>query len=253
MNIVFAAILFVFGLAAGSFLNVVAMRYEALAPDRSVKWRIWFGGRSRCPFCQTTLNWYELIPVLSFLIQRGKCRTCGRKLSWQYPIVELATAAAFVLAPSLLILELIIWLLASSTLILIAAIDARLSIIPDGAALFLAVLGFVSMIAKSVYVPHLLSALGGFLFFGALVLFSRGRAMGAGDVKLAGAIGLFLGWPPTLFAFMVAFVVGAVWGIFLILMKKKTLKDAVPFGPFLVIGTFIASFFTPTLFDIISL
>ncbi|MDP3901892.1 MAG: prepilin peptidase [bacterium] len=241
-------IIFIFGLVMGSFINVVAERYPSY----------YFGGRSKCPNCSKMLSWYELIPLVSFFIQNRKCRQCSYKISWRYPIVEFMTGLVFA-SLYIYIFNFVTWwqflvlVLASLTLILMASIDARLSILPDGLNIFLAILGAIIIILSGAYWGHILSALGGLLFFGSLAFFSKGRAMGMGDVKLAGAMGLLLGWPQILVAFMTAFIAGGVWGIILMAANIKKMKDAIPFGPFLVIGTLIALFFGPRIFAIIRL
>lgn len=245
-------ILFIFGLAIGSFLNVASTRYSETSP-RFFKT---LGGRSHCPLCGATLNWYELIPVFSFIAQLGKCRHCHGRISWQYLIVELSTALVFVGLGNIFqnnYLDLAIWLVAASVLIFIAAVDWRLFIIPDGANIFLALLGAALMLKNGAYASHITSAVVALFFFGAVVLITRGKGMGVGDVKLAGALGLLLGWPAAFIAFLSSFVIGAIYGVALILARKKTMKDAVPFGPFLVIGTFISLFFSKAIFDIINL
>ncbi|OGY63098.1 MAG: hypothetical protein A2745_01620 [Candidatus Harrisonbacteria bacterium RIFCSPHIGHO2_01_FULL_44_13] len=159
--------LFVFGLGIGSFLNVVVLRYQV--NQRLFDFKI-IGGRSYCPFCQKKLSWYELIPLASFLIQKGRCRSCGQKISWQYPLVELATGLAFAFIPNYLYkfygvattllanqtiawyyLLLVIWILAALALILLSVIDFRLSIIPDQINLFLGLLGIASIFIKDLF------------------------------------------------------------------------------------------------------
>lgn len=248
----FYLLLFVFGLAVGSFLNVASMRYP-----KSI------GGRSRCPHCHKVLNWRELIPVASYLVQKGKCRNCDNRLSLQYPLVEVLTGGVFLslgyyfqrfanlsdfsVWQSYVFLSL--WIAAAACLILIALIDLRLFIIPDGLSIAIAALGVLLMALKADYLNHILTAALSFFFFGSVMLATRGRGMGMGDVKLAGAIGLLMGFPASLTAFVAAFVTGAIWGVGLILFRKKSFKDAVPFGPFLVLGVF----FSAAISDIIRL
>lgn len=252
----FYFLLFVFGLAVGSFLNVASMRYP-----KSVR------GRSRCPHCRKVLNWHELIPIVSYVIQKGKCRNCGNQLSLQYPLVEALTGGVFLSLgyyfqrfshlPDFSAWQgyilLLLWIVAAVCLILIALIDLRLFIIPDGLSITIAIIGILLTALKSNYLNHTLTAVLSFLVFGFVVVITKGRGMGMGDVKLAGAIGLLLGFPSSLIAFMAAFIIGAVWGVGLILFRKKSPKDAVPFGPFLVLGVFFALFFSNAIFDIIRL
>ena len=146
--------LFIFGLAIGSFLNVVSLRYR---PEQKLLDLKIIGGRSACPHCQKTLRWYELIPLLSFIVQFGKCRSCGQRLSLQYPLVEILTGLIFVFVPYLLssILNsqfsilIAVWLLIFILFLLLSIIDFRHYIIPDSINLSLAVLGVVLIIFKS--------------------------------------------------------------------------------------------------------
>ncbi len=275
--------LFLFGLAVGSFLNVLSIRYQA---DQRIFDLKTIGGRSRCPHCGKDLVWYELVPLLSFFIQRGCCRSCGERISWQYPIVELATGLIFALIPFSVFQtfqvafhridgSLPLWyfflsgifLLAGAALILISAIDFRLKIIPDQSNLLIAVLGLLAIVVKNYYglfgeqngsflgfyaalfglreniwLNHLAGAAFGLVFFGLIVFLSRGRGMGMGDVKLAGALGLLLGWPDVVLTLMLAFIVGAVCSIILMLAGKKGMKSMLPFGPFIAIGAFLVIF-----------
>jgi len=276
--------LFFLGAAIGSFFNVVSFRYKAGA--RLFNPKI-IGGRSHCPHCHTTLSWYELIPVISFLIQLGKCRHCKKRISSQYPIIEILSGLTFVIIPIYFynhfkIFQLFlggmpfnwyyfflgIWILTALIFILLSAIDFRLKIIPDSLVLSLVFLGLVLIIVKNFYklfgvfedsflgsyammfglrdniwINYVAASLFGVLFFGLIVFLSRGRAMGMGDLKLAGAIGLLLGWPDTAMAIFLAFILGSLVGIFLIIVGKKSLKSALPFGPYLAIGVFLTMFF----------
>jgi len=258
-------IYFVLGLAVGSFLNVLSLRYQ---PGQSILFRkdIFFG-RSHCLHCGRILRWYELLPLVSFVIQKGRCRSCGTALSWQYPLVEFLSGILAVIwlvyfSRQLNWLQLAIFLVASYLLLLQSLIDFRWGVIPDQLNLLLAVLGIILIfinqpisfigsygrifsplwLSSGLAINRLASALLSLLIFGAIILFSRGRGMGWGDFKLAGALGLLLGWPDALLGFMLSFVIGAAAGLILLLMKKKSLKDSVPFGPFLALGALLVMF-----------
>jgi prepilin signal peptidase PulO-like enzyme (type II secretory pathway) len=216
-------------------------------------------GKSFCPHCKHTLSWQDLIPVFSFLFLRGKCRYCDKKISFQYPLVEIATGLLFVLILNFKFLilnqflifnfETIIYflylLIISSFLIIVFVYDLKHFIIPDKVvfpAIGLALLyGFIH---NSQFIIHnsFFAAVGASAFFLFIVLVSRGRSMGVGDIKLAFLMGLLLGFPYILVALFFSFLIGAIIGIGLILAKRKTMKSEVPFGPFLVIGTCIALF-----------
>jgi prepilin signal peptidase PulO-like enzyme (type II secretory pathway) len=262
-------LLFVFGAAFGSFLNVLAVRYN---PDRLLLVGEVVGGRSRCSYCRKTLRWFELIPLVSFALQRGRCRHCGKRISFQYPLVEILSGLIFVLVPIRLNfyhlppttyhLLTAFWLLVFLTLLLISLVDFRLSLIPDEANLFLAALGAIIIILSAVsfgpahgslldgyaaffglrqniWLNHFAAAVFAAAFFLALILLTKGKGMGAGDLKLAAAMGLVFGWPDVMLMVFASFVVGAIVGASLVIAKKKKLKSALPFGPFLALASFL--------------
>ena len=260
MGVLVYFIVFVFGLIIGSFLNCVIYRL-ALPKGRPRRSRLaTLRGRSFCPHCRHILSWQDLIPVFSFLILKGKCRYCHQKISLQYPIVEISTGLIFLLIFNFQfsifnfqnLITTCFMLCVSCFMIVIFVYDLKHYIIPDKViypAIVLALIfnfqqfgpeltaeGF-SMIKFSI-----LSAIGAAAFFLAIVLISRGQWMGIGDIKLAFFMGLFLSFPNILVALFLSFFIGAIIGIVLITARKKTLKSEVPFGPFLVIGTFLALF-----------
>ncbi|MBI2113014.1 MAG: prepilin peptidase [Candidatus Wildermuthbacteria bacterium] len=249
------AFVFLLGLCVGSFLNAFVYR---LAKEESA-----FKGRSYCPKCKHQLSSLDLVPVLSFLFLLGKCRYCKKPISLQYPIVEFSTGvlftALFLLLSPQNMLEYISFafsLFIASGLIAIFAYDLKHFLIPDvvlfpimGAAGFLLVQKSIEQGTIDPLRLGLFSALGAAGFFLALFLVSKGAWMGFGDVKFAFFMGLFLSWPSILPALFVAFFLGAVIGIALILLKKKQWKSQVPFGPFLIFGTFSAIFFGKQLVD----
>jgi prepilin signal peptidase PulO-like enzyme (type II secretory pathway) len=282
----FYLVLFLLGLAAGSFINVLSLRYN---PHLSVFDLKVIGGRSRCLYCKKELSVRELVPVFSFLWQKGKCARCGHKLSFQYPLVELVSGAIFVLVPIYLNAfynlnpitfanfgaprfyygAVLIWIFAFLIWLLVALIDLRHYLIPNelnaalgglGVALFLVLsinaeflptfrdsfLRHYDLIFspwRNIILRHLFGAAAAGLFFAALSFLSRGKAMGVGDVKLAFASGLILGWPDVGLATALAFILGGIVGGFLLLLKKKTLRDRLPFAPIFVIGVVLTFFF----------
>ena len=219
-------IIFLFGLIVGSFLNCVIYRLE--------KKESFLKGRSYCPNCKHQLQWLDLIPVASFLILKRKCHYCRKKISWHYPLVELATGLLFAFC----YLSHLPWIIFALIpfLIIIFVYDLKYCLIPDKviypAIVIAAVFNFTNW-------PSALIAAG---FFLALVLVSRGKWMGIGDIKLAFLMGLVLGFPEILLALFSAFMTGAIMGVVLVFLGRKTLKSEVPFGPFLVGGIFIALF-----------
>jgi len=215
-----------------------------------------------------------LIPLLSFFILKGKCRYCQKPISFQYPLVEIATGIIFILILQLTVDEqqligssapdtiflfpvscsllpvLCFLFLVSCFLIIIFVYDLKHYIIPDNVVFPAIAITFLYDIFYSLFIIHnskfliqfLFSAIGAAIFFLVIVLISRGKWMGVGDIKLAFLMGLILGWPKILVALFSAFLIGAIIGIVLIILGKKTLKSEVPFGPFLVTGTFVALF-----------
>lgn len=254
MPLVFYLFVFLFGLIVGSFLNCVIYRLE--------QGQSFLKGRSYCPHCRHNLSWPDLIPVLSFLFLLGKCRYCQEKISFQYPLVELSTATIFILIWSTVsnIYTGVYLLLMAGFLIVIFIYDLRHYIIPDRVVYpaiaaviiyhLIRLLGEVRPLQdwRGLTSP-ILSALGAAGFFLAIVLVSRGKWMGVGDIKLAFLMGLILGWPNILVALFLAFSIGAIIGVGLIVLKKKGLKSEVPFGPFLITGTFLALFWGSAITD----
>ncbi len=227
-------IIFLFGLTIGSFLNCVICRLKT--------GKSFLGGHSFCPYCKHELVWYDLIPVFSFLMLKGKCRYCQKPISIQYPLVELATAILFVLVfNSQNLFNTGYLLLITGFLIIIFVYDLKHYIIPDK-VIFPAILtSFLFLLTTNSLLPNtILSAFGASLFFLLIYLISKGQWMGFGDVKLSFLMGLHLGFPNILVALFSAFFSGAIIGLILIAQSKKTLKSRVPFGPFLVFGTFLA-------------
>ena len=260
--------IFIFGLIIGSFLNAVIYRLEA---KKSV-----CRGRSFCPECKHILAWYDLIPLLSFIFLGGKCRYCHQEISIQYPLVELATGLLFVLifplvggsrpmAGQFSIFNLSYGFYIISILIVIFVYDLKYYIIPDKIILPAIIVsslwslsagnylkienwklpaqGWSALGGEIIDVNSLLVAFGASAFFLSLIIISKGRWMGFGDVKLAFLMGLILSFPNILVALFTAFISGAIIGAGLILFKKKDLKSQIPFGPFLAGGTIFSLFF----------
>lgn len=244
--------IFILGLAVGSFLNVLVMR--------SLRGEGFWRGRSHCDHCGRVLAWYEMIPLLSFLVLRGRCRTCKTEIDIMHPVVELITGILFVWwwvigfaffkltsTPLLQIIQPAFWLLVGILFLVIFLIDLKSSYIPDWtvAALFWLVLIYrVLLFWVGIYqVKDLAWSLFGasvlMLFFLSLWLITKKRGFGFGDVKLIFPLGLIMGWPKMLIGTWLAFAVGALVGLILILIGQKKWGQTVPFAPFLIIGTTI--------------
>ncbi len=220
-----------FGLAIGSFLNVVIAR---LPEGRSV-WR----PRSACPGCGTPIAWYDNIPILSFAVLRGRCRACGMAISRRYPIVEATTGLLFALAylvlgptPGFVVAALLL-----AALIAITAIDLSHQIIPDVITLPGIILGVAANLVtgRVTWIESLLGIAAGAGIFVVIILASRG-GMGGGDMKLGAMLGAFLGWKLGLLAILLGVLAGGVVALGLLLLGRKGRKEAIPFGPFLALG-----------------
>lgn len=192
--------------------------------------------------CGRKLKWYELIPLFSFLIQKGRCRGCNTKLSVQYPVIELLNGLLYVLIFSLfgMTAQTALYCALASALIVISFIDFRTYEIPLGCNIFILILGIVQVFID---LPHMSQYVIGF-FAVSLVLFliwliSKGRAIGGGDIKLLAASGLLLGWQNIIMAFLLGCVLGAV--IHLTRMKLKGADRTLAFGPYLSMGLLIAA------------
>ena len=252
------AIIFIFGLIIGSFLNVVIWRTHV---GKSV-----LTGHSYCPKCRHTLGPAELVPVLSFLIQKGKCRHCKQKISWQYPLVELATAILFAVAYLILdfipappvgglpildfhFFDLIRAWFVISVMIVLFVYDLRYYIIPD--KVIYPAIAVVAVTIPLIYGgeiswwgllnPIIAGVLGGGFFLLQYVI-SKGKWIGGGDVKLGALMGLILGLGGLGVALFFAYVVGAICGLILVTLKKKNMKSQLPFGTFLAAATVFSMF-----------
>ena len=229
------------GLCIGSFLNVVIYRVpigQSIATPPS-----------RCRKCGYQLQWYDNIPVLSWLFLRGRCRKCGVGVSMQYPIVELVTGALFVL---------VIWMtppgpLLATRLILVCilialfGIDLEHQILPNVITLPGIAIGvLLSLIAPPGWKDALVGVLlgGGVLYAiaGAYYLWRREEGMGMGDVKMLAMIGAFLGWKAVLVTLVLSSFAGAIIGVALMAAQRGTMKFALPFGTFLAIGAIVSMF-----------
>src|SRR3989338_2161817 len=261
MTFIIAIIFFILGLIIGSFLNVVIFRFNT---ERS------FGGRSGCMTCQSELRWYELIPLISFLVLRGRCRNCKAKISTQYPIVEfisgLVFAGLFLKFQDVFFINTLVFSISYayyatmfSILLVIAVYDFKHKIIPDMLSLVLGVIAFVGLFffANYMFYPHI-PAISGYLSgillalpFALIWFVSKGAWMGLGDAKLALGLGWLLGFSSLLSGAVVAFWSGAIIGLILLVFSKKyKIKSEIPFAPFLALGVLIAFLFELHLFPI---
>lgn len=231
-------------------------------------------GRSFCPSCKHQLGFFDLIPLFSWIFLRAKCRYCKEKISIQYPLVELGTGLIFVmtywltahtsqftglsgqLSPISLISysPILLLLIINCLLLIIFVYDLKHKIIPDKViypAIVLAVCSWLFAVVGG-YLNHtvslattlypILAAFGAGSFFYLLAAVSDGKWMGGGDIKLVFLMGLLLGFPNILIGLFLGFVLGAIFGVTLMVSRKAKLQSEIPFGPFLITGTWIALF-----------
>jgi len=232
------ALVVVFGLFIGSFLNVCIYR---IPRDLSI---VWPG--SKCPKCETPIKAYDNIPVISWLVLGGKCRKCGARISARYPVVEALTAVfalsffvKFGLTP-----EFFIYYALACALIVVTYIDLDFQIIPDRISLGGIIVGLVCV--NWLPVTYKDAIIGMFLGGGMLLaviygyyFITKKMGMGIGDVKLLAMIGVFIGWQGVLFTIFTASLIGSVIGVTWVLINRKDMKAAIPFGPFISIGALI--------------
>lgn len=248
MDSIFLIFSFILGTVIGSFLNVVVYRYKT---------GMTLGGRSKCFTCSRTLTWVELFPILSFLIQRGACRKCKSKISWQYPLVEALAGLLFILViyffPPLsaaAAIETVFYLLVTAILVVITVYDIKHKIIPDELSYTFAVVALL----HALLTPSLSHLLAGPLLalpFASLWLVSKGRWMGLGDAKLTLGIGWVLGMSAGISAIILAFWIGAIISVLWMLFAFKKFKAhyEIPFGPYLILGMYLVLFFHIQVFD----
>ena len=235
---IFYIFFFVLGTIVGSFLNVIILR---LKNKKSI-----FKKPSHCPFCKKKLKWYELIPIISFVLQKGRCRKCKKKISWQYPLVELATGFSFMLILNFQFLifnfqtfiSTVFLLAIACFLIVIFVYDLKYYLVPDKIIYPAIIITFLYSFYSAFFNKLLAGILGG-LFFLIIVLISRGKWMGMGDVKIGILMGLLLGLAHLFTALFLAFLIGGAVSVILLALKRKTMKSEIPLGPFLAGATFV--------------
>lgn len=209
-------------------------------------------GRSHCPQCKTTLGFWDLIPVFSWLFLQGKCRYCQKKISVQYPLVELAMGCTWLLVGLLRPVNLysnatewlsfLFLLILFSGLLIITVYDLKYLEIPDEISVPLIVILLLALPFE--FTPTWSDALIGaaipLVFFWLQIAVSNGRWIGGGDLRLGAIMGLTLGWQKTLVALFISYLTGATIGLLMIAFGKKEMGSQIPFGPFLVFGTVIS-------------
>lgn len=226
--------IFIFGIVIGSFLNVCIYRiplHESIitAP-------------SHCMTCGSPLQWYDMVPVFSWLWLGGKCRNCKAKISAQYPLIEALNGALYVLICAVNGLNLMsgVYCLMASALLVLSLIDWRTYEIPFSINVFLAALGVVATVLEpEQLISHLLGAVCVSGVLGVIYLVSGGRAIGGGDIKLMAACGLLLGWQRIVLAFFLGCILGSV--IHLVRIRISHVGHVLAMGPYLAAGIFLSA------------
>lgn len=233
--VIYYILLFVYGIVIGSFVNVLIYRL----PKHEDFVKI----RSHCMSCGYQLRWFDLIPIVSWVIYGGKCRKCGQKISAQYPLIEALNGILYILVGIVygISIDTILLCLASSLLVAISVIDFRTMIIPPGLNYAIGVLGIIRMVADYKNFGNYLTgfvSVSAFLLI--LYLISNGRWIGGGDIKLMSATGLLIGWKLNILAFFLGCIYGSV--IHLIRMKISNKGHVLALGPYLAAGVMTALF-----------
>ena len=244
MTIIYMCLFFVYGLVFGSFFNVVGLR---IPKGESI-----VRPPSHCTVCDRNLTIKDLVPFFSYVFLKGKCRGCGTKIHWVYPVMELVTGLLFAFAYYQIgfHLELVVALLFISLLVIITVSDIAYMLIPDKILLFFLIPLIVLRVIEPLN-PWWDSIVGAFVGFGVLFLIaivSKG-GMGGGDIKLFFVIGVVLGWVPTLLTLFLASIIGTVIGVISLKRTKQGRKTPIPFGPSIAIAAIIAYFYGELLVD----
>lgn len=229
---------FVIGAVLGSFVKALA--------DRSLNDRS-FRGRSYCPHCKHILQWYDLLPIFSFILLTGRCRYCHKKIGIEYLLVELVMGLliGFLFLQENNAFELIFKTFFIAVLVTLFLTDLKKMLIPDRITIPAILIGIIAKpLIGSVIMGLVLAG-----FFLGLIIITKGKGMGGGDVKLAAFLGIGLGFPQAAVALVLAFLIGAVFAVGALITKKKHFGQVIPFGPFLVIGALISLFWGNQIVD----
>lgn len=267
MTNLLAAITFILGTAIGSFLSVVVYRLNQKNGGIVLS-------RSICPSCRKKIKWQHLIPVFSWIFLRGKCAYCGKKISVHYLMLELLTGGLFLafflrwnfletipstIDPSFLnytinwqvLQSYIFYIIEASLLMAIFFYDLMHKEIPDRLsipAIVIAIAGGL-LLGNPAPLAMLIGGAGICVFFLLQFLLSKGTWIGGGDIRLGLLTGIILGWEKALIAIILAYFIGAIFSLYLLAQRKVTRKSAIPFGPFIITGIFVALFYGQEILD----
>lgn len=236
INIIMYAIVFIFGIVIGSFLNVCIYRIPKKESIVTV--------RSHCMSCGYQLKWYDLVPLFSYIFLKGRCRSCGEKISPQYPVVEGINGVLYCIIFAIhgLSIQTLLFCLLFSALLALSIIDLRTFTIPPGFNWFILGLGVVgTAFDLENWLLHIIGLACVSLFLYLLYIISKGKAIGGGDIKLMAAAGLLLGWKLIILSFVLGCILGSV--IHLIRMKCFGAERRMALGPYLSLGIAISVLF----------
>ncbi|MBI2465328.1 prepilin peptidase [Candidatus Shapirobacteria bacterium] len=247
MELYLTAVFFLVGLCGGSFVNMLLYRTEVRYKIQKKKVKSKNESRSFCDFCGEQLRWFENIPVASWVILKGRSRCCNKRLPRLYPTVEMTVGVlfAYIIYHLSFIIDwnLPIYLIIVSLLVFSAVFDWKYMILPDFSTyILIGCAGLLWFLNNFGDYNFIFAGLGAFLFLLILHLATKGQGMGMGDVKYVFFMGLLLGLTRTVLAFYLAFVVGALVGLVLIIFYKKNKKSRIPFGPYLIMATLVGWF-----------
>lgn len=231
--IFFKCYIFLIGSIIGSFINVCVHRYKSnesfLVPH------------SHCTNCNHPLRWLDLIPIISWFLLKGKCKYCKHHISFRYPLVEFLTGFLFflILYEFSFSATTFIYLIAASILIFAAFVDMDIMIIPDRTHLFLAICSVLLLFLQpESYLDRVIGSIC--LSLPLFIVAFIANSIGYGDIKLLASLGLLLGYQDLLLSFFISSLIGSLVALYLIFIKKYTLKLKIPFGPYLIFSAFIS-------------
>lgn len=227
-------VIFLYGIIIGSFLNVCIYR---LPKKENI-----VTTRSHCMNCGYKLEWYDLVPLFSWLALGGRCRKCKTKISVQYPVVEALNGVLYIIVFAYygVSVETVLYCLLASALLVLSVIDFRTYEIPFGINVFIAVLGGIRVITDlSHWYEYVIGFFAVSLILYLIYIITKGRGIGGGDIKLMAASGLLLGWRCNILAFVLGCIIGSV--IHLLRMKFTKAENVLALGPYLSAGIFISA------------
>ena len=236
------------GLIFGSFASVIIHRLHT--QEKGI-----FVGRSKCPYCAKHLGPLDLIPVLSYVINKAKCRFCKEPIAFRYPLLELSMGGLFLLTSYLVgtqdPLNLIFYLVITFVFVLLTFYDFLFKEVPDEISLPALLISILYMLIAGhlSWFSLLLGVMVPVFFFGALYFGSKGRWIGGGDLRIGALMGSLVGWPYILLSLFLGYLTGAIYSLIGLAIGKFTRRSQIPFVPFLLLGTYLSMFWGEQMID----